>query len=241
MKHSLIRLVYILMVLFLANLHLCAGEIDSSRYYSSHTFPSPDGIRLIIVDYFNTEAGPNPEHAILYSLPMDSNKHREIAVANHYEWSEDSQWFVTQKWGTDWTVNKKHYPVLQTKIVVYDKNGIEQESPGYGTSPGFLHFPDQFVYYSEFSDDGELIPPTIISYNISTKIKTVLYQFEDKYTFWPEQIDIYYPPHCPVYRGGIRGLLHLKSNLEEVYTFVISGDKLISLAKAANDDLLELY
>ena len=224
----------LIMFFMLGQSSIFAGDSDPRNFAYSRSFLSPDGTQLIIVDYYASEAGPCPETAVHYSLPMEMNQHREIVAADRYEWSEDSQWFATQKWDAN---PATHSPVLKTRIVIYDRNGMEKESPGYGTSPTFLHAKEQFLYYCEFSDAGEVIPPMIVSYDMARKAKTVLHQFEGQFTFWPEQYDIYVTPPCAIQHGGIRGLIRLKSDLYETYVFALYRGKLSQMAKASAEDL----
>ena len=209
-----------------------APQINLEMYSHSKFYPSKDGKSTIVVDYVRMGEGLHmrfPERATLYFLPLDSDKSKEIHAADHYEWSQENNWIITQKWAPPEELNR-HYPILKSIIVIYDANGNELQSPGFGTSPSFSeYFSKETIYYfSEISKQGERIPPQLIAYNILKKERKIIYTFEDKYTFWGEQFDVYQIPNPVDYKwGGLRGTIRLKEKLWKNFTFVISGSKII--------------
>ncbi len=199
-----------------------AKEINLKRYSHSNIHSSRDRKSIIVVDYVSSEIGSCPERATLYTLPLDSGKRKEIFAVDRYEWSHESNWIVTQNWVPPEELDK-HYPILKTTIVIYDANGNELSSPGFGTSPTFSIFKDEIIYFSEFSEKGERTSPKLIAYNIPKKEKKTIYTFDDKYTFWVEQIDSFYNPKPVDYMwGGLRGTIRLKQSLNKNFTFVVS-------------------
>lgn len=203
-----------------------SSEFDPKRYTASEISLSLNHRFLIIIDYNLCEGGRYPARAILYNLPLNTEKSRKIYPAHKYSWSGDSKYIATQKWTEDLN---NFLPVIKTEIILYDNLGNELLSPGYGTSPVFLlDSSNEIIYYNEFSDEGKIDSPKLVSYNLKTKNKKIIYTFENKYTFWSEQIDMYYPPTFPDYHwGGIRGVIYFKNKLDEKYTFVVSKGKLI--------------
>ncbi len=196
------------------------------EFVRSEIVQSPTQRDVIVVDYCMSEGCPEPTKAVLYALPLDPQAGKPITVGSRYVWSHDGQRFATYEW-------KKKAPAVTLElgsvdlgptIVLYDREGRRMPFPGYGTSPIFAAA-DEILYYSELDDSGVTTGPRLVRYNLQTATRTTVFEFDDAYTFWPEQVDCLAWPTSPEGTwGGYRGVIYKKDRLDEPYTFVVPWD-----------------
>jgi hypothetical protein len=211
----------------LQELYLWQPDSDSGeKFLYSRSHLSPDRKRLVIVDYHEGEiqgAGARPRRAMLYQLPP-RNTGVEITAAERYAWSEDVSLVATQKWAPQ-KPEDLFRPALKTVVVIYDSEGTELASPGFGAAPDFLGTKDRLMYVSEFDEDGARSVPRLIAYQIPDAEKTILHEFHERFTFWRWYVFGREEPSPLVERcGGLQGLLALKNESGENLTFTLPKD-----------------